>query len=215
MVRTVLGLDRRGVLPAIFALAAITAVALAPAWFSNAAVSAKGDGLVEKTASHNPELPNYDIRSDKSAYQKLAAFRDSSGTNAAAVADIRQSFVYGEDALRVRVPTLKIEYNTDIRIPEVIAPDVLRGKAFLTEASSAKRSNTLKSFLKENNELIGVGDADIESLKVFSDYKNPEGELAFVELNQEFNGVPVFRGEVKAGFTKSGEIIRVINNLAP
>ncbi len=215
MVRTVFGLDRRGVLPAIFALAVITALAVAPAWFSSPTASAKGTGLNEKTASHNPELPNYDIRSDKSAYQKLAAFRDSSGTSAAAVADIRQSFVYGEDALRSRVPTLKIEYNTDIRIPEVIGPDVSRGKAFLTEATGAKRSNTLKSFLKENNELIGVADAEIESLKVFSDYKNPEGELAFVELNQEFNGVPVFRGEIKAGFTKNGEIIRVINNLAP
>jgi hypothetical protein len=214
MVRTVFGLDRRGVLPAIFALTAITALALAPAWFSDT-VSAKGDGLNEKTVSQDPELANYDIRSDKSAYQKLAAFRDSSGTSAAAVADIRQSFVNGEDALRLRVPTLKIEYNTDIRIPEVIAPDVSRGKAFLADATGAKRSNTLRSFLKENNELIGVGDTEIESLKVFSDYKNPEGDLSFVELNQEFNGVPVFRGEVKAGFTKSGEIIRVINNLAP
>jgi hypothetical protein len=214
MVRSVFGLERR-VLSAILALAAITAIAVAPAWFSNPSVSAKGSGLIQKTASHDAELPNYDIRSDKSAWQKLAAFRDSSGTNASAVADLRQAFVGGEEALRLRVPTLKIEYNTDIRIPEVIAPDIRQGKAFLTEATDARRSSTLKSFLKENNELIGVGDADIESLKVFADYKNPEGELAFVELNQEFNGVPVFRGEVKAGFTKSGEIIRVINNLAP
>ena len=169
MVRNVFGLDRRGVLPAIFALAAITAVSLAPAWFSTSAVSIKGSGLNSKTQSHNAELPNYDIRSDKSAYQKLAAFRDSSGANAAAVADLGQSFVVGEDALRSRVPTLKIEYNTDIRIPEVIGPDVSRGKAFLTEAGNEKRSNKLKSFLKENNELVGVADAEIESLKVFSD----------------------------------------------
>lgn len=215
MVRTVSGPYRRGVLPAIFAFAAITAVVVAPAWFSNPNVSATGSGLREKTLSHIAELPNYDIRSDKSAFQKLAAFRDLSGTRAAAAADLRQSFVVGEDALRSRVPTLKIEYNTDLRIPEVIGPDVNRGKAFLTESANARRSDVLKAFLKENSELVGVADAEIESLKVFSDYKNPEGELSFVELNQEFNGVPVFRGEVKAGFTKNGEIIRVINNLAP
>ena len=28
-------------------------------------------------------------------------------------------------------------------------------------------------------------------------------------------GIPVFRGEVKAGFTRNGEMIRVINNFAP
>jgi hypothetical protein len=58
-------------------------------------------------------------------------------------------------------------------------------------------------------------DSQISSLKVFSDYTNPDGNLSFVELNQEINGVPVFRGEVKAGFTRNGEMGRVINNLAP
>ncbi len=50
---------------------------------------------------------------------------------------------------------------------------------------------------------------------MFADYTNPDGKLSFVELNQEINGIPVFRGEVKAGFTQNGEIIRVINNFAP
>ena len=34
-------------------------------------------------------------------------------------------------------------------------------------------------------------------------------------LSRVINKVPVFRGEVKAGFTKDGRVVRVINNLAP
>jgi Zn-dependent metalloprotease len=110
---------------------------------------------------------------------------------------------------------LKVEYNTDIRTPEVIAPDVKQGRAFLTGTSAVKRSDILRSFVKENNSLIGVSDAQADSLIVTADYTNPDGNLSFAHLEQFINGIPVFRGEVKAGFTKSGEMIRVINNLAP
>lgn len=215
MFRTLSIRRRRNAVLTIFALFAITAFAIAPAWLVDPSASAQGSGLIEKTISHDPELPNYDIRTDKASFKKIEGFRNSNGFTAAGIADVRDSFVQGEESLRSRVPTLKVEYNTDIRIPEVIGPAVGLGKIFLTQPTSAKRSDTLKNFLKENDDLIGVSDDNIASLKVFSDYKNPEGELSFVELNQEFNGVPVFRGEVKAGFTKNGEIIRVINNLAP
>lgn len=39
--------------------------------------------------------------------------------------------------------------------------------------------------------------------------------MSFVHLEQRINGIPAFRGEVKAGFTQRNEIVRVINNLAP
>ena len=130
------------------------------------------------------------------------------------VADIRDTFVQGENALKRSVPTLKVEYNDDIRIPEVIASDVKQGKAFLTGRSSMKRSAILTNFLKQNARLIGADSDQIGQLKVAADYTNPDGNLSFVELDQSINGVPVFRGEVKAGFGKNGEMIRVINNFA-
>src|SRR5690606_17830122 len=58
-------------------------------------------------------------------------------------------------------------------------------------------------------------DAQIDTLEMTADYANPDGRLAFVHLAQKIGGVPVFRGEVKAGFTKRGEMFRVINDLAP
>ena len=170
---------------------------------------------VRSTPSHDESLPNYDIRSDRAATSKLAQYRDSAGRNAVEIADARDAFVRGEENLKNRVPTLKVEYNADIRIPEVIGPDVKQGRAFLSAPTRQRRSDVLKSFLRENAELVGARASQIDDLKVAADYRNPDGNLSFVELNQEINGVPVFRGEVKAGFTRAGQIIRVINNLAP
>ena len=109
-----------------------------------------------RTVSEREDLPNYDIRSDKNAAGRIDSFRSTSNKSAVQVADIRDEFARGEAALATRIPTLKVEYNLDIRIPEVIAPDVSKGRAFLTGASSTKRSDVLKNFLNENTELVGV-----------------------------------------------------------
>lgn len=199
----------RGALSTLLVLVLIAGVCSLPFIFRGRA--AARSSVTDRDIS----LPNYDIREDKGAVFALAEYRSSSSRSAADVADLREGFARAESLLRERVPTLKIEYNTDIRIPEVIAPDVKLGKAFLSSPSGAKRVDALREFLRGNNELIGLRDSQVDELKVAADYTNPDGNLSFVELNQEINGIPVFRGEVKAGFTKAGEIIRVINNLAP
>jgi hypothetical protein len=213
---------RRSLLLCLFILGLVTAIIVLPTQFGSVAAQ-RQKGLIEKTVSDEPDLPNYDIRDDANskgagAIDSLTKFRQSAGKDASMVADIRDSFVRGEEALRAKVPTLKVDYNDDIRIPEIIGPDVWKKRAFLTEATSpagTKHADVLINFLKENNSLIGATDEQINGLKVFADYTNPDGNLSFVELDQEINGIPVFRGEVKAGFTKSGEMIRVINNFAP
>src|SRR6185369_13095879 len=206
---------RRRPLLTLFVLAFVTTLVAVPSLFRSGATTRTGEGLFQRTVSEREDLPNYDIRSDKNAVDRVAAFRSSLNRSAAQTADIRDEFTRGEATLATRVPTLKVEYNTDIRIPEVIAPDVKQGRNFLTGASGEKRSDVLRSFVKENNSLIGISDAQAEGLTVTADYTNPDGNLSFAQLEQSINGIPVFRGEVKAGFTKSGEMIRVINNLAP
>ncbi|HMU32224.1 MAG TPA: M36 family metallopeptidase [Pyrinomonadaceae bacterium] len=205
--------NRRLVFAAVAAIAVTAAVLLYPHFAAKAA-----KGLFVQTVSSEDSLPNYDIRTDKDAAAKIESYRGASGLSSLNVKAERNGFLSGETSLRERVPTLKIEYNTDIKIPEVIGPDVSKGRHFLTAPTAVRdgmRAPLLVGFLKENTSLIGVSAGEIDSLKVAADYTNPDGNLSFVELNQEFNGVPVFRGEVKAGFTKQGEIIRVINNLAP
>ena len=161
------------------------------------------------------DFRNYDIRTDKTAASTLANFRAGFGKNESDIAAARQTLFAGAAELKRRVPTLKIEYNNDLRVAEVIAPDPAQSFAALTGVSSAKHSDILRVFLKQNNALIGISDAQADNLKVTADYTNPDGNLSFAQLNQTIGGIPVFNGTVKAGFTKNGEMFRVINNLAP
>ena len=211
--------SRRGLLLTLMFLGMVTALILVPSQFRSEA-GPKGEGLISRTVSHNNGLADmWDIREEGKSANGVDIFspsRESVGKSASDIADIRDGFVRGEAALASRIPDVKIEYNLDIRTPEIISPDVWNSRIeFLTPPSDVKRSEILRGFIKQNNELVGVTDRQVDSLKTFADYTNPDGNLSFVELNQEINGVPVFRGEIKAGFTRSGQMVRVVNNLAP
>ena len=207
---------RRSILLSLFVLGMITALIVLPSTFQSEA-SKKSGGLFERTSAEDPNLPKmWDIREDKASIDTLARFRESVGKDASAVADTRDRFVRGEAELKAANPDVKVEYNNDIRIPEVITPDVFKPKMeFLTPPSSARRVDILRGYIKQHNDLVGMTPQQIDGLKVAADYTNPDGNLSYVHLDQLINGVPVFRGEVKAGFTQDNRIIRVINNLAP
>jgi hypothetical protein len=109
-----------------------------------------------------------------------------------------------------------VEYNKLLDSAEVISPNVWDNNAeMLTQPGGDPRQTVLRNFLKQNTNLFGVSDGQIDALATAADYTNPDGNLSFVHLEQKINGVPVFAGEVKAGFDSKGRIIRVINELAP
>ena len=212
--------DRRRLLLCLVIFGLMAALFVLPSQFSSSAGGKQvKKGLFQRTESHKQGLDNYDIRNDEKGEgvaEALVKYRESVNKDSAVIADIRADFVRGEEELKTRIPNVKFEYNSDIRIPEVITPDVWKGNVeWLSSPSNAKRSDILRNFVKENNSLIGVSDAQADALTVTADYTNPNGNMSFAHLEQFINGVPVFRGEVKAGFRKDGSIIRVINNLAP
>lgn len=209
--------DRRSLLFSLLFLGLVAALIFVPAQFISKAGSNVKKGLVQRTSSQDEGIVKmYDIREDKTQLDTLADFRSRVGKNAVDVADQRERFVRGEEYLRSQLPTAKVDYNLDIRIPELITPDVYAAKVqWLTQPSSAKRADILRNFVKEHNLLVGLDNAQVDGLKNVADYTNPDGNLSFVHLEQLIKGIPVFRGEVKAGFTRNNEIIRVINNLAP
>ncbi len=207
---------RNPLLICLFIVGLMTSLVVLPGTFTTTAARSGGKGLIDRAESHQSGLENYDIREDRSKEAEMLGFRQRLGKDSAIVADFRDGFVRGEESLRSRVPSLKVEYNLDIRIPEVISPDMWRQQVErLSGPSSLNRAEILRNFVKQNSELIGIGDAQADNLIVTADYTNPNGYISFAHLEQLIDGVPVFRGEIKAGFTKSGEIIRVINNLAP
>ena len=48
-----------------------------------------------------------------------------------------------------------------------------------------------------------------------ADYENPAGNIAWVELEQRINGLPVFRGLIRGGFSARGELVRTTGTLGP
>ncbi|MBX3291015.1 MAG: M36 family metallopeptidase [Acidobacteria bacterium] len=200
----------------LLSLVLVAALAVIPAWVSvGAGDERSAKSPVQDNSGHSHGLPNFDIRSDKPSYEKLMSLRLRSGVDAAAVADMRDTMAAAETQLKEKVPQLEVVYNRHLRTPELITPSVKHGKAFLTDASPMRRTDILRRFLNENSALVGLSGGQMGQLKEFSDYSNPEGELAFVEMEQEIDGIMVFRGGVKAGFNRQGQIIRVINNIAP
>ena len=161
------------------------------------------------------DLDNYDIRADKNESQTLLNFRHSKGINTSEIADARDDVAAAAFALRKRIPNLRLEYNELNLAPELIAPDVRQGRGSLSKPSFEKRPEILRGFLKQNKRLLGISDEQASRMKITADYSNPDENLSFTHFEQKINEIPVFQGEVKASFTKKGEIVRVVNNLAP
>jgi hypothetical protein len=203
-----------GLLLSLFVLGLVAALIILPSQFRS---EAGGNEKSNNAEILQEKFEDYDIRNQKSAEVSdiLISFRQMAGRNASDIADLRDGFVKGENSLRRTVPTLKIEYNKELRNPEVIGPDVLLGRGVLTPPSSKKHAEVLRGFSKQYNELIGLTDVQIDNLKVTADYKNPSDNLSFARLEQFVDDIPVFRAEIRAGFTKQGEMFRAVNNLAP
>ncbi len=175
--------DYRGiVLLSLFVVGAVVALTILPYKFQSEAGNKK---TAWRTESFEPGFDNYDIRSDKSAVDFITGARQSAGRSAELVGTVRENFTKGEETLRQSIPTLKVEYNEDIRTPEVIAPDINRGFATLTGPSTGvKNAETLRNFISQNNDLVGVDDRQASQLKVTADYTNPDGNLSYAHLEQ-------------------------------
>ena len=169
-----------------------------------------------KQTDENKRLENYDIRTDKAetAQKAIEKFIRESGKDISLISTEKRNTRNAAAELKSG-KNWTIEYNQDIRTPEVISAEIGTDAKLLSAPSIEKRNKILRRFLSENSALFGLGESQIGELETTADYTNPNGILSFVHLAQKIGGVPVFRGEVKAGFTKRGEIFRVINNLAP
>ncbi len=173
-------------------------------------------GPVTNGVEMRSEFPNYDIRGDKSAFERRLQYRTTVGRNAVDNAVLRDRIINAENELRRQVPTLKVEYGDLTNLPEIVGTDVSKGRAFLSEPTRSFAGNNhqiLRQHLSDNSDLYGLQRSEVDRLQTISDYTNPGGNLSFVTLAHEVDGIPVFQGEVKAALTKRGEIVRVINNL--
>ncbi len=143
---------------------------------------------------------NYDIRTDTTpdGLEKLSRLRG---------AERRVEPIRSSAGSRFRV-----EFNDDLGIAEVIESR-FADNASLASTAGRKRSAVLRNFVSNNRDVFGVGSAG--QLVMTADYTNPDGNLSFARFEQHVAGVPVFGAEVKAGFSRKGEMFRVVNSLTP
>ncbi len=201
---------RRGVLLTLLILGVITALVVLPSsQFRSTATT--GKGLIERT-SVEEGIPDFDIRTSKEHADTRMDFRQAA-QSAVSTADLRDGFVRGEEKLREKVPTLVVDYSETTGVPELIAPDPLKGPAVLTPPTR-DRVGTLRNFIRQNNSLIGVSNDQIDGLDVQTDFVNKVGGIGMVILEQRINSIPVFRGELAGHFTNKGELFRMTSNLA-
>jgi hypothetical protein len=181
--------------------------------------SSNAENHAAEVSESSPErgLPNFDVRVDRTSTDvTLDDLRSSAGRDLMTVDLVRSKIAAGDAELRERMPDVVIEYNDRLGAAEVISPNVWKDDAqLLSPPSSGDRPHALKNFIRQNESLVGLNNSQIDSLKVTADYTNPDGNLSYTHLEQLIGDVPVFAGEVKAGFDRHGRIIRVINNAAP
>lgn len=204
-----------GLLLSLLVLGLVAGMVILPYNFSSQATSTKGQW---RTESHEHGFDNYDIRQDTSdaAKETMSNMRQSANFSADRAGKITKGFAAAESQLRNSLPTLKIEYNEILNMPEVISPDaMIDGPSINLAGSGSTRAEKLRGFVRQHDSLIGVNNDQAEQLKVTIDAANPDGNLSYAHLEQFIGDVPVFQAEIKGVFNKRGEMFRVVNHLAP
>jgi subtilisin-like proprotein convertase family protein len=69
--------------------------------------------------------------------------------------------------------------------------------------------------MNEKNDLFGMSPKQVAGLRKTAEYTNPNGNLSWVRMEQEWNGMKVFGGEMVAAFTSDGALVRTVGELTP
>ena len=188
------------------------AVLLAVTAFATVAIRAQ----VSAPAPGGDEgAPNFDIRQFKQ-YPRLDEVAGAADYLARFAAPQRAERLAadrfdGAVQLAAAVPGVSIDEHVSLATTEVVS--VAPGGAFLT-AAAADREATLRGFLASYAGVYGLAADEVADLAVVSDYLNPAGNMGWVELEQRFNGIPVFQGRVRGGFTAKGALAATTGILA-
>jgi hypothetical protein len=217
----------------ILALIAVTTL-FALALVHNPIASSQGQnktGNGETTLAPQPKFENFDIRApQKKQIQsseplvlgdgqltqltlESAKPRPRSAAQVAKSKAIIQSMREAQAKLALRQPNLIVQFNDTVGVPEIVG---VNGAGALAGVNPGQANEqTLRGFLAENAALYGLTAAQIGELAKVSDYTNPAGNLAFVEFEQNVNGIPVFQGYIRGILAADGRLVRTTGLLAP
>jgi hypothetical protein len=167
-----------------------------------------GGTQAQRSALQNPNL---DIRTERDAAAAAYLARFMTGPATAAMANVSSSRANGLARLRSAVGEVDVIDSPELGTPEIIGTKP--GVGFLTPPS-ADRVATFRTFLATYADAYGLTPNQVAGLELVADYENPAGNMAWVEFEQRINGLPVFRGLIRGGFTARGELARSTGQLA-
>lgn len=155
-------------------------------------------------------LPNFDARLGKEGRAVRQALTiPSAAPNRKA--QVEKGMATAHQALATSLPGLTVDWHPVLGGPEVITT---RGR-FLTPASPGTDPElAVRGFLAAKAPLFGLSSSDVDNLITTAHYTNPAGNLSWVTLEQRLNGIPVFRGELRAAVTPDGQVATIASELA-
>lgn len=164
----------------------------------------------------NPGPGNFDIRSNQSkdVHEKLAAQKAKlSSEQLARQVEAKRDLAEAASALKTGDTAGEVMLSPLTGAAEIVSAG-LESARLLTPPSAQGREDVVRNFLRSNSALYGLRADQIGRLEVSADYVNPAGNLGWVTLKQQFNGIPVFGGQLSAGLTPNGQLVRTVSTLA-
>ncbi|MEI7632866.1 MAG: M36 family metallopeptidase [bacterium] len=183
----------------LITLSALVALAMSPA-ASHAIINGK-----EK------RLDNFDVRYTpaNAPAPMRAALRSSLNRQQTVIKGIQS----GAESLKLRLPGLEIKSHAFLGVPERLR----NSDGFMTPENMGETPDKIvRSFVSENSQLFGLNPATFDDhVKTTAAYQNPRTDLHWVTLEQQIGGIPVFGGELRAAVTGKGEVVSLVNSMAP
>src|SRR5256712_6796818 len=127
-------------------------------------------------------------------------------------ADLFTKVEAARQRLQWSIPGLSVEMHPIHGVPEVITA---RGMFLTPPNPKADAELIVRNFLLATAPLYGFSQAEVGALETTANYANPAGNLRWVILEQRLNGIPVFRGELRAAVTQDGEIATMVSEIVP
>ncbi len=168
-----------------------------------------------RTQRTTPGLANFDLRTDASPEARLRR----AGLRQKLTPQQRVLAANTRQAIQQAKSVLTSDNSADVVLseltggPEIVSAS-LASERLLTPPSSLRREQIVRDFVQTNATLYGLTAGQIAQLSVTADYLNPTGNLGWLTLEQKFNGIPVFAGQLRAGLTPNGQLVRTISTLA-
>ena len=152
---------------------------------------------------------NFDIRTAKDPASDAYMQRFGARSLSPAVSALARARMAGLARLQADFKVDVID-SAELSTPEVVS--VQPGTGFLT-GPTVDRANAMRAFLSTYADAFGLSQEQVGNLNLVADYQNPSGNMAWVEFEQRINGLPVFRGLIRGGFTATGALARTTGPL--